>query len=275
MADLNGLAPVDASGAVAQAEPASTILIVEDNPENQAVLEAQLANLGFPSQITGDGCAGLDAWRSGEFAAILTDCEMPMMDGFELARAVRAEEAEQDLIRIPIVAVTSLRGGNVEERCRAAGMDGFLRKPVSQRQLAAVLRTRMVHQPAPAGGPAVEPAMPSTAEAAPVLDLSILRETFGDDERRVGKLLDQFLAIADTLVSGIEEQAKAGNAEALADASHRLKSSSLTVGAFALAEACDALEEAGRSADWPGVAETRPRLVPALEAVSGEIRRRR
>lgn len=116
------------------------ILLAEDNEINQRVLQIQIEKLGHALTITGDGAAALAAWRAEEFDIVLTDCFMPNMDGFALAGAIRDIEAAQGKPRTPIVAITANAQHGEERRCREAGMDGYLAKPVRMAELDACLR---------------------------------------------------------------------------------------------------------------------------------------
>jgi two-component system, NarL family, sensor histidine kinase EvgS len=103
------------------------------------VLVLQLGLLGLDSDAANDGIEALNAWAPGRYAAVLADIHMPRMDGHELARRLRAAEAERGGTHTPIVAVTANAMKGEEESCLAAGMDAYLAKPVSIEQLRAIL----------------------------------------------------------------------------------------------------------------------------------------
>ncbi len=115
------------------------VLVVDDHPVNREVLMLQLKLLGVDADNAADGVDALAAWAPGRYAAVLADVHMPRMDGHELARRLRAIEAEHGATRIPIVAVTANATKGEEERCLAAGMDAYLVKPVSIERLRATL----------------------------------------------------------------------------------------------------------------------------------------
>jgi CheY-like chemotaxis protein len=104
------------------------VLVAEDNEFNQQVIAAQLRHLGFRAEVASDGRAALALWRSGRFAILLTDLQMPEMDGYELAAIIRTEEAGAS--RLPIVALTANALKEEADHCKAVGMDGYLTKPV-------------------------------------------------------------------------------------------------------------------------------------------------
>ncbi|HTE42334.1 MAG TPA: response regulator [Steroidobacteraceae bacterium] len=113
------------------------ILLAEDNAVNQKVACRLLEKLGYGVDVAVDGQAVIEAWGSGRYELILMDCQMPVMDGYEAARRIRAQEVHGK--RIPIVALTAhaMKGANLE--CTAAGMDDYLSKPIDRQALAACL----------------------------------------------------------------------------------------------------------------------------------------
>jgi CheY-like chemotaxis protein len=112
------------------------VLVAEDNEVNQTVIRAMLRKLGIVPTIVGDGRQVLDAVGRQSFDLILMDCQMPVMDGFEATRAIRDLTSDP---RPVIVAVTANAMTGDAERCRAAGMDDYVSKPISVRELRRVL----------------------------------------------------------------------------------------------------------------------------------------
>ena len=113
------------------------VLAVDDHPVNRLVLQRQLERLGYASEAAENGREALQLWRTGRFALIVTDCHMPELDGYQLARTIRAEETQRRLERVPIVAFTANAMAGEAEQCIAAGMDDYLAKPVQLADLAA------------------------------------------------------------------------------------------------------------------------------------------
>ncbi len=114
-------------------------LVVDDHPVNREVLMLQLKLLGITADSAANGADALAAWAPGRYDAVLADIHMPHMDGHELARRLRAIEAENGAARTPIVAVTANATKGEEDRCLAAGMDAYLVKPVSIERLRSTL----------------------------------------------------------------------------------------------------------------------------------------
>jgi PAS domain S-box-containing protein len=148
-----------AAGLQAQAS-SLRILAAEDNAINQLVLKTLLGQVGLAPTIVSDGQAALDAWEHGAWDVILMDVQMPRMDGPTAARAIRRREAELGRPRTPIVALTANAMAHQVEEYMAAGMDGFLAKPIEVAQLFAAL-----HRAAEASAEASEQAAAQPAAA--------------------------------------------------------------------------------------------------------------
>ena len=116
------------------------VLVVDDSPINCEVLVMQLRALGVAADSATNGSDGLRAWRVGRYAIVFSDLQMPDMDGFEMTREIRRLEAADGRPRTPIVAVTANAMVGEDERCRAAGMDGYIAKPVTLDPLRATLQ---------------------------------------------------------------------------------------------------------------------------------------
>ena len=134
--------PPSSAGPVAEVAPAGpagpAILIVEDNPVNQLVAARFVERLGYRAVVVADGRAAVAALEHARFAAVLMDCQMPELDGYEATVAIR--HAEADGRRTPIIAMTADARAAVRDRCLAAGMDDYVAKPMSFPALVALLR---------------------------------------------------------------------------------------------------------------------------------------
>jgi len=119
---------------------ACRVLVVEDLPVNRMVAEAMLRKLGCQAQSVDNGRDALEAIRAGDrYDMVLMDCQMPEMDGFEATRRIREWERESGQPPLCIVALTAAAFAEDEDRCREAGMDDFLAKPINMSDLAATL----------------------------------------------------------------------------------------------------------------------------------------
>ncbi|MCC7372803.1 MAG: PAS domain-containing protein [Chloroflexi bacterium] len=113
------------------------LLLAEDNPVNQKVAVRMLENLGYRVDVVADGAAAVAACTQARYAAILMDCQMPVLDGYGATRAIR--ESSPDNAHTPILAMTASAFDGDRERCLAAGMDDYLTKPMQQHDLADLL----------------------------------------------------------------------------------------------------------------------------------------
>jgi CheY-like chemotaxis protein len=109
------------------------VLVVEDNPVSQQLAAAMLKRMGCRTDVVGNGEEAVEAWRRLPYDLILMDCDMPVMDGLTATRRIRALETPGQ--RIPIIAITASVLAGDSERCREAGMDDFLAKPVRHQEL--------------------------------------------------------------------------------------------------------------------------------------------
>ena len=131
----------DATQTAAASAPGERVLIVDDNPVNQIVAARAVNNLGYMAEVVSSGVAALEAINRAEFAAVLMDCQMPDLDGYQTTGQIRALEAQTGSRRnIPIIAMTANAIEGDPERCRAAGMDDYLTKPLRMAALAAALQ---------------------------------------------------------------------------------------------------------------------------------------
>lgn len=261
-----------------------TLLVAEDNEVNQLVARGMANRLGYAVDIVEDGAQAVTAASTGRYAAVLMDCHMPVMDGFDATRAIRARNGHS--ARIPIIAMTAGALNEDRERCFAAGMDDYISKPVDLATLRAVLArwVRQVDEPTTAeGGTAGTPAAggeavgePSQAAEAPpsdavVLDtgrLQILRELGPDDG--VGLLpaaIEAFREDAAGTVAALRSALDAGQAAGVQAAAHKLAGAASNIGAVGAAALCKELEMLGREAA-PGLEIEGSRL---LERLTSEL----
>ncbi|WP_372867294.1 response regulator, partial [Pseudomonas sp.] len=112
------------------------VLLVEDNPVNQTVIEAMLRSLGYQVCLVGDGAQAVQSVARQHFAAILMDCRLPIMDGYEATRQIRHLTGQAD---IPIIALTANALQGDRETCLDAGMNDYLAKPFKRADLQRIL----------------------------------------------------------------------------------------------------------------------------------------
>ena len=135
---LTDVSPPAAGGLSRDGRPAAQrplrILLAEDNPANQKVAVYLLRQYGHGATVASDGREALERVRDQDFDLVLMDVQMPTMDGFQATEAIR-KLPEQAKARLPIVAMTAYAMKGDQERCLAAGMDGYITKPINAREL--------------------------------------------------------------------------------------------------------------------------------------------
>jgi CheY-like chemotaxis protein len=125
------------AGATANSQNRGRVLIVEDNPINQRVAVILATKLGFVADVADDGSIALKMAREQNYNLILMDCQMPVMDGFEATKAIRA--LETPIAQVPIIAVTANVMEGQHEKCLAAGMNDYLPKPINKEILSKAI----------------------------------------------------------------------------------------------------------------------------------------
>jgi CheY-like chemotaxis protein len=113
--------------------PGLKVLVVEDHPVNQTIISTILRNMQCEVQLAANGLQALERIQSQAFDLVLMDCQMPEMDGFEAVTLLRQREAQDDQMpRLPVIALTALAMKGDADRCRACGMDDYLSKPINR-----------------------------------------------------------------------------------------------------------------------------------------------
>ena len=124
------------------------VLLAEDDPINQSLAVAFLSKLGASVDTADNGKIAFDKFRANEYDIVLLDCEMPVMNGFEAAAAIRKlEEESAGTHRTPIIAMTAYAGRGDRENCLAAGMDDHVPKPITLDLLASIAETHIFQNP--------------------------------------------------------------------------------------------------------------------------------
>ena len=260
----NAWVPMTAAEA---AQEGLLILVAEDNAVNQQVIRRQLNTLGLACELVDDGVAALDRIRLGGIGLLLTDCDMPNMDGYELTRRIRQEEVSLDN-PLPIIAITANAMDGAAAACFEAGMNNYLSKPLEIGALQAMLRTYLpsADQDQDATTDAQQETDQSIANASEVhaetdlvsagsiiLDLSELNALFGDDVEVLNQLLAEFVSSLDEGVAGMLSGFEIEDYDRIRAEAHKLKSSARTVGAHRLADLCFELELAGKAKAAPAL----------------------
>jgi two-component system, sensor histidine kinase and response regulator len=214
--------------------PAARVLIAEDNPVNQRVAAAILTRLGYAVDVVANGREAVEASACARYAAIVMDCQMPEMDGYQATARIRAREGRER--RTPIVAVTASALKGEREKCLAAGMDDFLTKPFGPEEIGPTVQ-RCIARVA---------ASTRAADAGPEdsVDLAVLAELRGYLPPLLDQTVELFLRNASLSLQGLRGHVRDGDATALARTAHSLVGSCGIVGARHMASLARRIEDA-------------------------------
>ena len=225
---------------------APQVLAVDDHPINRDLLARQIRLLGLRAETAENGEAALAMWREGRFSMVITDCHMPEMDGYALAREIRRMEAEESRPRTPVIAWTANALAEESARCRSAGMDELLVKPAGMAQLRDILAKWL-----------------GMAGNDPV-DLEVLGKVVANGEARI-HLLKDFLKHIRADRERLLEMFGKGDLAGVESAAHRMKGSSMMIGAKHLADACGIIEKSARDGDMTGAVRAKEALDEAMD----------
>ncbi len=262
------------------AQLSGRVLLVEDNPVNQELALAMMNMMGCTVDIAFNGPQALEACDQSRFDVILMDCQMPGMDGFEATAIIRRHEAEKNLPRTPIVAITANALQGDRNSCLAAGMDDYLSKPFSFNQLREML-TRWIQGHSTTTTAHVQPATGSKGSRNTTPhDVSILDTTRLDAIRAlqrsdtpsiVRKVVGSYLDNSAELIEELAERITLHDIDSVVRLAHSLKSTSANVGAGELMTLCQALEAQARSNSLDGAERSLASIRTAHQAVVGAL----
>jgi two-component system sensor histidine kinase/response regulator len=264
------------------------ILVAEDDSTNRTVVVALLRQLGYEQIYTAvDGREAIVEWRKTKPDLILMDCQMPEMDGLEATEQIRALEVPSD--RTTIVALTADAMAAAEARCRAAGMDAYLTKPIDRVLLAKCLdgyflgtdpRARAVREQEPPSKCAAVPAGPqnepkvcdaNSIDDSGLVDLPALSNLVAGDAEFRSRLVQDFAQNTASLLAELERTLLTSDAPATARLAHRLKGATASMRAPAAVDAARRLEVAAKSGAHAAlpqlVAEVRQTLAKTVDCL--------
>ena len=221
------------------------LLLAEDNLINQEVALAMLAGTGYRVDTVLNGAAAVEAVASQDYDAILMDCHMPELNGYEATAAIRAQEGPGR--HTPIIAITAGARREDRERCLAGGMDSYLAKPVSKDALLALVARSVASVKTTPTAPTSD--APRAGDMVEVLNEAVISEL----EELDGDMLTTLLALyVDQSAGNISELTAAierGDAPVVVEIAHKLKGGSVTLGAVHVSRLASELEATARGGD--------------------------
>ncbi len=236
---------------------APPVLVVEDNEVNQRVAVLMLQRLGWRAEVAGSGPEAVHACEERAYSALLMDCQMPEMDGFEATARIRAGGGPSR--GAPIIALTASTLPSDRERCLAAGMDGYLAKPITLADLRAALQNSIPGWSAP---PVAPPAAPRGDAGEPTAMVNYLRGLVDDSSPRVvQEVIGTFLQTTPTRLRALRDATARGDLDTLHRVAHSLKGSFGQIRHEMSARLSARLEELTREGRLEGASE----IVVALE----------
>ena len=248
------------------------LLVVEDNEINRTVVGIMLERAGHRYEFATNGEEALGCLARKRYDAVLMDCQMPVMDGFEATRRLRAGEHDVLEPDVPVVALTAYASAADQRRCREAGMDAYLSKPLRPQQLEPLLARFRAKGPGAgpeARGPAKKGAVAAAAGpdgprgvASPVLDHEVVEELRGLQPGVFDEIARGFFTSRDGLLGELERLLRSGDWAELGHRAHAMGGGAVSFGGVELRACCLALEEAALSCD-------EARCEAELEAVRG------
>jgi len=246
------------------------LLLAEDNAANQRVAAMLLAKLGYAVVTVADGEQALMRLDGEAFDGVLMDCQMPRLDGYATTRQIRAGVVPGLNPRIPIIALTAYARPDDHVRCREAGMDDYVSKPIRPDKLRAALERCGLE-------PAVVGRRDEPEKSEPVLDAEALEIARGlpglQGASLLPELVELYLSDETLRLRRLEQLALDRQGVALADAAHALGGNAAAFGGVEVRRAALALEAAARVDGWPEVAVQLPHLRAACARLRHEVAR--
>jgi two-component system, sensor histidine kinase and response regulator len=237
------------------------ILVAEDNAVNQAVIIRVLQKMGHTPVLAQNGAEALALARAEKFDAVFMDVQMPEMDGLAATGAIREGEKNTG-VHLPIFAMTAHAMKGDRERCLAAGMDGYITKPVRFSEIEqTLLDLRSV------------PPTPNKSIAQPLCwDKAGALNRIGGDEELLQELCQIFLEESPKLLRQLQQAVAEGNSDGVMRAAHSLKGESGYLGADETSQAARQLEEMGRNKDLSGASATVASLEREITNLHSQLR---
>jgi CheY-like chemotaxis protein len=247
------------------------LLLAEDNPASQLVAQMLLTKMGHKVDVVGNGELALERLATDRYDAVLMDCQMPVLDGYETARRIRAGGAALNA-RVPIIALTAYAMPDDRRKCLAAGMDDYVTKPVRAHELRAALLRCGVLKDNLAAEASARSALTAGATAEAILDPAVLENVRQLPGRAGPSLLPELVAdFARDMPRQLQqlgELAAQKNRAELASRAHSMAASCASLGASAMRGVALSVEQAARAEGWDEL----PARLEALRRSWSELR---
>ncbi|MCK4840581.1 MAG: EAL domain-containing protein [Methylococcales bacterium] len=227
-------------------KPSGLILLAEDNPVNQQVAKAILRNIGYQSEIVNNGLEAVEVSANKVFDAILMDCHMPIMDGFQATVEIRKRELAEGAPRVPIIALTADVKKGIIDQCKDVGMDDYVSKPFTIKHLQNVLEKHLsLKQQEPVLASAkqiVLSAKPDDGILSPSALDKLRQHTMENSENLLSMAITLFLNSAPEQVDELQNAFDKQDCVALRQIAHNFKSSCANLGIQTLADYAASIE---------------------------------
>jgi len=246
------------------------VLLVDDNVVNQKVATRFLERLGLVVTVAGDGAEAVKLFEAGRFDLVLMDLQMPVMDGFEATRRIRDHEGWRP--RTPIIALTANAMAGQMERCLAAGMDGFLTKPLEIRRFREAVAKYCGSEAQPmADSQRVETLLQTPTATAQQVNADKLLALADNDAAFLKELTEAYLASSQQILGELQNAAHTQDRVALARAAHKLKGASSNMQLDRVRDLCGHLEAHASTLSSEAMQAELQQLQYMLTAVTVEL----
>lgn len=241
-------------------------LVVDDIPVNQKLLIMHLKKMGFQVESAFNGKDAVDLVKQKDFSLIFMDCDMPVMNGYEATIAIRHDELKSGK-HVPIVAMTSYDRVGDRERCLSVGMDEYLTKGVTQKQLQEVVQWCLSR--GTGAQEAAESSAHSEAEKDQLLDMDELIKTFGKFE--LEEILKLFLMSTTTLTSCLQFAIEDHDVESVSHFAYSLKGPCASIGLNQMATLSAEITKSGEDGRWEEAMTSYKRLRRLYDGIKQQI----